>query len=209
MAVRVELTSISDSEASVSGAKRQRMMASWARGRAAHDGHDLSGRDLAVRRMVTRGRSCRLTCMRREFGVSGGDAGDDSSMVRWAEVIVVQRTRPPATRSARWKSAELAKENLHRTGGSIARASEALAGGQDRRGDFREGKVLGRLPVRCFQSRELAVAVGQAGGGVDVEEGESGGRFKSWLGLSSSAKLPMGVSSRTRRGVASVAGRGR
>ena len=65
-----------------------------------------------------------------------------------------------------------------------ARASEALAGGQDRSGDFREGKVLGRAAGALFPvEEELTVAVGEAGGGVDVEEGESavdptGGAFE-------------------------------
>jgi hypothetical protein len=54
-----------------------------------------------------------------------------------------------------------------------AEGGRALAGGKDRRGDFGEGEVFGRaagalLPVE----KELAVAVGEAGGVTDAECGQ-------------------------------------
>ena len=69
-----------------------------------------------------------------------------------------------------------------------ARRSEALAGGEDGRGDFGEGEVLGRAAGALFPvEEELAVAVGEAGGGVDVEDGQGavdpvGGAFEFGVG---------------------------
>jgi hypothetical protein len=63
------------------------------------------------------------------------------------------------------------REKGHKFEGSLhSHGRIALAGGEDGRGDVSEGEVLGRaagalLPVE----KELAVAVGEAGGGVDVE----------------------------------------
>ena len=69
-----------------------------------------------------------------------------------------------------------------------AEGRRALAGSEDGRGDVGEGEVFGGaagalLPVE----KELAVAVGEAGGGVDVEFGEGavdpvGGAFEFGVG---------------------------
>src|SRR5437762_1361412 len=70
-------------------------------------------------------------------------------------------------------------QRLYRRGGE-----KALAGGEDRRGDFGEGEVFGRAAGALFPvEKELAVAVGEAGSGVYVEFGQSavdpvGGAFE-------------------------------
>src|ERR1700758_3524503 len=54
-----------------------------------------------------------------------------------------------------------------------AGGGEALAGGEDGGGDFGEGEVFGGAAGALFPvEKELAVAVGEADGVVDVELGE-------------------------------------
>ena len=85
-----------------------------------------------------------------------------------------QRATLPATRRGREERSGNAKENLRVTEVVSAEGREALAEGQDGGGYFSEGEILGGaggalLPVE----KELAVAVGEAGGRVYVECGKS------------------------------------
>jgi hypothetical protein len=91
-------------------------------------------------------------------------------------------------RREREERSEIAKKKPPRTEVLSARGRQTLAGGQNGRGDVSKGKVFGRAagPLLPIQ-KQLAVAVGQAGGGVDVKLGQGSidplrGAFKFGVG---------------------------
>jgi hypothetical protein len=117
-----------------------------------------------------------------QLRVGGGDAGDDGSLGGCGQDGACGENKAgkeKRTRGTKWEC----QGNLH-TEVVSARGERALAGGEDGRGDFGEGEVFGRAAGALFPiQKELAVAVGEAGGGIYVEFGQSavdpaGGAFE-------------------------------
>ncbi len=119
-----------------------------------------------------------------EFGIDGETR---ETMARWtlpARAAPTQRKRLPARRRERSRNEMRVPRKPPVYRGCIGGRAAGFSGGRGREGDFGEGEVFGGaagalLPVE----EELAVAVGEAGGGVDVEFGQGavdpvGGAFE-------------------------------
>ncbi len=109
-----------------------------------------------------------------EFGIDGWDAADDSAM-DVAGKGYARSESETADANERTSSTKRISQLKPPQGTEAvsAGAAEALTGGEGGREDFREGEVLGGaagalLPVE----EELAVAVGETGGVIDVEVGQ-------------------------------------
>ncbi len=109
----------------------------------------------------------------REFGIDGGDAGDYCSMDVAGEGGANAKEEASREKERADAAGYRCQSKPPGTEAVSAGAAEALAGDEDGGDDLGEGEVFGGaagalLPVE----EEFAVAVGEAGGVVDLEFGE-------------------------------------